>query len=95
MNSPLIQAQEIEKGCSNQKMEVWNNDKHCIDIVHCGEKYKAFEIEWCKECKASAKTLLETCEWIINEYDNVNIGIDKTQRFEIKKAIEICRRILK
>lgn len=87
MKSPLILAQEIEKGCGEFRpftREGWG-------VIKCGEgKY------YCKICKAKAQTLLDVCEFIEDESDlRIALKNNSDLREEIEKAEEICRKVLK
>lgn len=86
--SPLEQAKEIEKGCGKA---YWKS----IEGEPCGSIFEADEEHYykllCPECKSSAKTLLQTCEWI---REGKGMMLSEYNLQEIKKAIEKARRIL-
>ena len=83
MKSPLEQAQEIKK-----KVEEILGDK--------SGGLTEYELHSLLECKSSAQTLLETCEWMLNgleeDYEN---GLSSKDERMIEQTISICKEILK
>ena len=62
----------------------------CCEI--CGI-FNFRKYDYCPICKAKAQTLLETCEWLLDQKEyELEFGIRFNEN--IKQAISICRSIL-